>query len=89
MVERKHWNPEAAVAATGSGRHGRAGAQSAGLCGMCRGRGAGSAGTGGQGAEARGREESPEETRRPSACLQLHPLPYEIYFVKGRSTRAW
>lgn len=73
----------------GSGRHGGAGAWSAELCGMCRGWGAGSVGTGGQGAETRGCAESPEETRRPSACPQLHPLLYAIHFVKGRSTRAW
>lgn len=81
VVERKHWNSEATVAATGSGRHGRTGARSAELCGMQRsgGRVCGDRRSGGRGQRP---EESPEETRRPSAVYSFTLFRTRYTFCK-------
>lgn len=86
-VVRKHWNPEATVAATiwqARQDWGR-GVLSCVGCAE-RSWGAGSVGTGGRGQRL---QESLQETSEGPPLVQPHPLPYEIYFVKGRSTRAW
>ena len=79
VVQRKHWIPEIAVAAGGSGRHDGAGARSAELCGLCRGRGPGSAGP-------RGRGQRPEAVRSHRKRPEGPPLVHSFTLFDMRYT---